>query len=380
MVLLVAAGLPLRSFVALVNLDQGFEARDSVAFQVNLPAARYPTAAARLAFDHRLLDRLKQESGLSVVGLATTMPTRQPTGRFGFSASPSILSEADPMSIPVVDVHMISEGFIEAMGLRLREGRAFTADDRAGGEPVVVISEQFAKQQFPTRSAVNQILYSGSGNRRVVGVVADVRPADLGAAPRPDAYLPLSQNPDVLEWFSSVTVIARGPDPAAVIASVRPAVLSLDPQSPPYNIRTLDADVSAVVAGPRFSATVLGLFAAVAFVMACVGVYGVMSYAAGLRTREIGIRLAVGATRGQVLRLMLKDAVLVVAVGLACGLGAAFMLSRTLTGLLHDVTPADPLTLTAVASLLALSGLFASFLPARRATSIDPLQALRDDA
>ena len=379
MVLLVAAGLLLRLFVALVNSDQGFEARDSVAFQVNLPAARYPTPAARLAFDQRLLDRLRQASGVSVVGLATTMPTRQPTGRFGFSASPTILSATDPFSIPVVDVHMVSEGFIEAMGLRLREGRSFTSDDRADAEPVVVISEQFAKQQFPTRSAVNQILYSGSGNRRVVGVVADVRPADLGAALQPDAYLPIWQNPDVLQWFSSVTVMANGPDSAAIVAALRPAVLSLDSQSPPYNIRTLESDVSKVVAGPRFSATVLGLFAVVAFAMACVGVYGVMSYAAGLRTREIGIRLAVGATRGQVLRLMLKDGARVVVVGLACGLAAAFVLSRTLTGLLHDVTPADPLTLTAVASLLALSGLFASFLPARRATSIDPLQALRDE-
>ncbi len=373
MVLLVAAGLLLRSFVALVNTDQGFDARGSVALQVNLPASRYPTPAARLAFDRRLLDRLNQGSGFTAVGLATTMPTRQPTGRFGFSASPSILSADDPFSIPVVDVHMVSEGFIEAMGLRLRDGRSFTSEDRAGAEPVVVISEQFAKQQFPTGSAVNQILYSRTGNRRVVGVVADVRPAELGAEPKPDAYLPLWQNDDVLQWFSSVTVIAKGPDPAAIVASLRPAVLSLDAQSPPYNVRTLDTDVSKVVAGPRFSATVLGMFAAVAFVMACVGVYGVMSYAAGLRTREIGIRLAVGATRGQVLRLMLKDGALVVVVGLAGGLTAAFMLSRTLTGLLHEVTPADPVTLTVVAALLALSGLVASFLPARRATAIDPL-------
>jgi putative ABC transport system permease protein len=285
----------------------------------------------------------------------------------------------DPRSMPVIDVHMISEGFIEAMGLRLAEGRTFTAADRAGAEPVIVISEQFAKQQFPNSSAVNQLLYSRSGNKRVVGVVADVRPAELGAAPKPDAYLPIWQNSGVLEWFSSVTVIARGSDTSSVTNALRPAVLSLDPQSPPYNVRTLDADVSKVVAGPRFSATVLGMFAGVAFLMACVGVYGVMSYVAGLRTREIGIRLAVGATRAQVVSLMLKESAVVVGLGVALGLAAAMLLTRTLTGLLHEVRPADPMTLAAVAALLAAAGFVASYVPAERATLVDPLKALREE-
>jgi putative ABC transport system permease protein len=274
---------------------------------------------------------------------------------------------------------MVTAGFTEAMGLRLIEGRAFTAEDRHGSEPVVIISEQFARQQFPERSAVNQTLYSGTGNRRVVGVVADVRPAELGAAAKPDAYLPLSQDSDVLQWFSSITVIARGADPAALAATLRPIILSLDAQSPPYNVRTLDEDVSRVVAGPRFSATVLGMFAVVAFLMACVGVYGVTAYAAGLRTREVGIRLAVGATRMQVVMLMLKDGAIIVVIGLAAGITAAVFLTRTLTGLLHEVTPADPLTLVGVAGVLAVAGMVATFVPARRATAIDPVRALRED-
>lgn len=379
MVLLVAAGLLLRSFVSLVNLDPGFQPGGALALQVNLPASRYPGPAARVAADRRLLDRLQQLPGVSAIGLTTTMPTRQPTGRFGFSSSPSILSAGDPFSMPVVDVHMVSEGFVEAMGLRLLAGRSFTRDDTAGAEDVVVISEQFAKQQFPDGNAVGQTLYSGTGNRRVVGVIADVRPAELGSEPKPDALLPLWQNADVLEWFSSVTVIARGGDPAAVTAAVRPAVLALDPQSPPYNVRNLGEDVSKVVAGPRFSATVLALFAGVAFVMAIVGVYGVMSYAAGMRTREVGIRLAIGATRAQVLMMMLKDGALVVAIGLGAGLAMALVLSQTLTGLLHEVTPADPLTIVAVTAVLAGAGVAASFLPARRATLVDPLQSLRDE-
>ena len=379
MVLLVAAGLLLRSFVGLVTTDQGFDANGAVALQVNLPASRYPTPDARLAFDQRLLERLRQTPGVSALGLATTLPTRQATGRFGYSSSPSILSAMDPRSMPVIDVHMISEGFIEAMGLRLLEGRTFRTADRAGTEPVIVISEQFARQQFPAASAINQILYSRSGNQRVIGVVADVRPAELGAAPKPDAYLPIWQNSDVLQWFSSVTVITRTADHAGIMNALRPAILSLDPQSPPFNVRSLDADVSKVVAGPRFSATVLGMFAGVAFLMACVGVYGVMAYIARLRTREIGIRLAVGATRAQVVSLMLKQSAVVVGLGLVLGFVAAMLVTRTLTGLLHEVRPADPVTLATVAALLAAAGFVASYLPAHRTTRIDPLKALREE-
>lgn len=378
MVLLVAAGLLLRSFVSLVQTDQGFDPQGAVALQVNLPASRYPTPAARLAFDERLLARLRQEPGIDVVGLTTTMPTRQPTGRFGFSSSPEILSASDPFSIPVVDVHMVTDGFLDAMGVRLVAGRTFTAEDTRG-EPVVILSEQFAKQQFPSTSPVGQMVYSGTGNRRVIGVVSEVRPAEPGADPKPDAYLPLAQESDVLQWFGSITVVARGARPSNLASTLRPIVLSLDPQSPPYNVRALDQDVARVVAGPKFSATVLGLFAGVAFLMACVGVYGVMSYAAGLRTREVGIRVAVGATRGEVVLLMLRDSARVVAAGLAAGLIAALLLTRTLTGLLHEVTPADPVTLAIVAGLLGAAGVLASFVPARRASSIDPLQALREE-
>jgi predicted permease len=379
MVLLVAGGLLLRSFVSLVQTDQGFDPGNAVALQINLPASRYPTPAARLAFDDRLVARLRQEPGIDVAGLATTLPTRQPTGRFGFSASPDILSAPDPFSIPVIDVHMVTDGFLDAMGVRLIAGRTFAAGDTSGAEPVIVISELFARQQFPGASPVGRLLYSGTGNRRVIGVVSEVRPAELGADPQPDGYIPLAQAPDVLQWFGTVTVIARSARPANLAATLRPIVLSLDPDSPPYNVRALDQDLARVVAGPRFSATVLALFAAVAFLMACVGVYGVMSYAAGLRTREVGIRVAIGATRAEVVLLMVKDSARVIVAGLAAGLIATLLLTRTLTGLLHEVTPVDPATLAVVVVLLGIAGMLASFVPARRASSVDPLRALREE-
>jgi putative ABC transport system permease protein len=238
----------------------------------------------------------------------------------------------------------------------------------------------FARQQFPRGSAVGRQLYSPSGDvTRVIGVVGDVRTAQLDATPRPDVYLPLRQNFDVLQWFSNTTLLAKGGDPARLAADLRPVILGLDPQSPPFNVRALEDDAATVVAGPRFSAMVLSLFAFVAFAMACLGVYGVMAYAARLRTREIGVRLAVGATRGQVLSLMMRNGAGVIATGLVGGLLAAIWLARSLTGLLHDVQPADTTTLVTVGALLGLSGLVATMIPALRATRIDALKALRED-
>ncbi|HVQ41873.1 MAG TPA: ABC transporter permease [Vicinamibacterales bacterium] len=378
-VLLVGAGLLLRSFAGLVMTDQGFDAGGTLAFQVNLPASRYPSAAARLAFDERLLEAVQHAPGVQAAGLATTLPTRQATGRFAFTSSPELAALGDPQQMPIVDVHMVTDGFADAMGLRMIGGRSFTRGDTSGNELVMVISEQFAKQQFPKGNAVGQVLFSPSGDRRVIGVVGDVRTAELGAPLKPDVYLPLRQNFGVLGWFSSITVLARGGDSAALAAQLRPVILALDPQSPPYNARALHADADTVVAGPRFGAAVLSMFAFVALAMACLGVYGVMAYATRLRTREIGVRVAVGATRTEILALMMKQGVGIVAIGVTAGLVAAIALARVLTGLLHEVTPADTATLVTVALLLGVSGLAATLIPSLRATRIDALKALRED-
>jgi ABC-type lipoprotein release transport system permease subunit len=273
---------------------------------------------------------------------------------------------------------MVSEGFCEAMGLRLLRGRTFRPDDGPGAENVVVLSGQLARRHFPDRDPVGQRLYSPNGHWRVVGVVADVRPAAPGEAPVPTAYVPLRQNTAVLQWFATANVVVRGAEPRRLAAAVRAVVLSLDPETPPFDVRALDDDVSEVVAGPRFSAALLAVFALVALVMASVGVYGVVSYSAGLRTREIGVRMALGATRAQIVRLIVRDGAIVVAIGLAAGMIASRWLAQALVGLLHEVTPADPVAFVAVAVLLSLAGLVAAYVPARRATSADPLDALRE--
>jgi predicted permease len=377
-VLLVGAGLLLRSFVGVLLIDQGFRHRDGLALQINLPAARYPNPAARLAFHEQLLDRLKQVNGIEAAGLITMMPNRQPSARFDFNPDgprPSF----DPLTMQVADVRTASEGFIEAMGIPLVAGRTFRAEDREGAEPVMVISEALARQHFPDGHAVGKILYSGTGDRRVIGVVGDVRPAAQDRESSGAAYLTMRQDADVFQWFGTVTLVVRGRDLRTAAASLRTLVLSLDPEMPPFNVRTLSDEVGGLVAAPRFSATLLGLFAAVALVLAAVGVYGVMAYAAGQRTREIGVRVALGATRAAVLRLMLRDGLLVVGAGLVVGLPAAIVLSRALTGLLYQVSPADPFALASVAAVLASIGMTAAYIPARRATRISALEALREE-
>lgn len=378
MVLLVGAGLLLRSFVALMLVPQGFDATGSIAFGVNLPAARYAGAEARLAFLDRLADAARHLAGVQHVGLAAEMPNRQPTGRFEFSAT-GVELFADPMTRRTVETRMVGEGFIEAMGIPVRAGRTFTAADTAGTEAVIVISELFARQSFGDRPAVGQMLYSGSGDRRVIGVVGDVRPAAEDAEMVGAVYLPLRQQADLLSWHSGMNVVVRASRQQDMKASLRALVLSLDPALPPSNMRLLQDEVSALVAGPRFVATVLAVFALIALVMASLGVYGVMAFAVGRRTREIGVRMALGASRRQLLQSMMRDGIVVVAAGLLCGLTLAIWLARGLTGLLYEVTPADPASVAAVAALLGLAALLAVALPAYRATRTNLLVALRDD-
>lgn len=375
MVLLVAAGALLQSFVARALIDHGFDPRGAVALRVSLPPARYAGADARAAFHGELLEHLRRSAGADALGLATALPNRQPSGRFDFSRTP-IAGPRDPLSMQIAEVRMATPGFIPAMGLRLR-GRDFARSDVDGAERVVIISEQMARLHFPEGDAEGNVLYSGAaGALRVAGVVSDVRPAD-GREPSPAAYLPLAQNADVLQWFSSINVILRGADSVALADAVRTAVASLDREVPVYDVRPLARELAGLVAGPRYVATVLTAFATVALVIAAIGVYGVTAYSAARRTREIGIRIALGATRVQVMRTILQDGALVIVAGLALGVLAATWLSQLITGMLHDAPPVTAGALAGVGALLAASALLAAYLPTRRATRIAAVEALR---
>ena len=377
LVLLVGAGLLMRSFVRLALVDQGFDHSGALALQINLPVSRYPTPAARVAFHERLLEQLQQLRGTEAAGIATMMPNRQPSARFLFDAKGHPVIDETTRGTSV-GVRTVSEGFFEAMGVPIRAGRTFRREDASGSEPAIILSERLARQHFSERNAVGQLLYSGHETYRVVGVVGDVRPAAPGADIAPAAYLPFRQDAGIFQWFATVTVVVRADDLDATATTLRALILSLDPEMPPYHVRTLDAEVSRLVAAPRFSAALLALFGGVALVLAAVGIYGVMSYSAQQRTRELGVRTALGATRGQLMRLVIHDGVRIIGVGLLVGLPASVMLSRALTGLLYEVTPADPIAIGVVAALLSGVSLLAAYVPARRATRLNAIEALRE--
>jgi predicted permease len=378
LVLLAGAGLLLRSLITLLQVDHGFNPAHALALQVSLPTARYPTPDDRMAFYERLMERLYQLPNIEALGMAITMPNRQPSARLAYDPLGLPIIE-DPATLQVAEVRTVSEGFFEAMGIPLRNGRSFRATDTSGAEAVMVISERLARVHFGEANPVGRLLYSGSGTRRVIGVVGDVLRAEPGVAPGPSAYLPLRQDLGVFRWFGTLSVIIRGDEARTLAPTVRALVLSLDPEMPPFNVRTLDQEVSRLVAGPRFSASALAAFSVTALILAAVGLYGVVAYAAGQRTRELGVRLALGATRRQVMWLVMREGVTVIGAGLAVGVMAAIWLARTLTGLLHNVQPADPIALSVVAMLLAVVGLIAVYVPAHRATRLNTLDALRAD-
>lgn len=378
MVLLVGASALLRSFVGQLLVPQGFNATGALAMSVNMPASRYPATAARLAFEARLLDRIRQAGLVTSAGFITAMPNRQPTGRFAYDPD-SLPDVSDPFTLKVAEVRMATEGFFEAMGIPLKAGRTFRAEDTAGTEPVMVISESLARQHFPNANPIGRLLYSQTGTRRVVGVVGDVRPIAPGPQPSPSAYLPVRQASDGLSWLTSATIVVRGGDRGRLETAMRGLILSLDPEMPPANVRWLDDEIANLTAAPRFSASLVGAFAMVALVLAAIGVYGVAAYSAGQRTREIGVRVALGATRGQVQRLMLRDGLIAVAAGLVTGATAASLLSHALAGLLPDLRSADAATMLPLALLLFGAGTLAAYVPARRATRASALDALRQD-
>lgn len=378
-VLLVGAALLIRSFLGLVLVDHGFDPSRRVAMQITLPSARYPSPEARMAFHDQLLESLRSVDVIRHIGLITAMPHRQPTGRFAYDPEGRAMFP-DPFAMKLTEVRMTTEGFFDAMGIPLLQGRTFSAADVPGTEPVMVISESMARQHFPDGDALGRMLYSESGDRLVIGIVGDVRSAVVDALQHdPSSYLPIRQDLDVFRQFATMSVVLESESPSTAIAEVRRVVRMLDPDMPLFNVRRLSDEVAGLTAGPRFTATVLGLFAAVALVMATVGVYGVMSYSTAQRTREIGVRVALGATRGQIMHLVLRDGVTVVGAGLLCGLMAAWSTTRVLAGHLPDLEVTGPGSVIVVGLLLSSAGLTAAFIPALRATRVSVLAALRED-
>jgi predicted permease len=378
-VLLIGAGLLIRSFNRLREVPPGFDPANVISFELALTGPKYPNAQAVLNTYQQVWERLEQLPGVEHAGGITSLPLS------GYMAwGPITIEGYTPpggQDFINADQRVAGGSYFQSLQIPLRSGRFFNATDRTDGAPVVVIDEYLAQQYWPGQDAIGKRLRLGpiSANSdnwlTVVGVVGRVKQYGFDTDGRIVIYLPQTQFPSRSMY---VTIRTRS-EPAALAAAVRRELRAIDPDLPMYRTRTMAERVDAALARPRFATTLLTIFAAIALVLASVGIYGVMAYLVSQGTRDIGIRMALGATQSSVLGLVLRQGSLIAAVGLAGGLAGAWALTRFMQSLLFGISGTDALTFAAVATLLAAVAMVATFIPARRAARIDPIVALRAD-
>jgi putative ABC transport system permease protein len=379
--LLTGAGLITRSLLNLQSVDKGFDPAGRLTFSIVMPAARYPTAESIRVFYTRVIESLTEASGFAAVGITTHLPLAGQDLENGFLVEG--YAAPTPEQEPVAGLRGVSPGYFEAMGIRLHTGRGFAASDDANGALVALVNETFVQRYLAGRDPLRARIAVGGREgewRSVVGVVRDVRHRGLETAARPEVLLPYVQmDPGfTVSWARAVNVVVRTDITTATAATmIRQRVRELDPSAPIIELRPMAAVVSEAVAQPRFRTTLLACFAVIALVLSAIGIFGLLSYVVTERTREIGIRMALGARPGMVLVGVLTHAAQLVVLGTTIGLAAGGLLTRYVRGLLFEVDAADPLTLAAAVLCLTAVGLLAAFFPARRATRINPVLALR---
>jgi len=372
LIVLVASGLLVRTFLALERVDPGFSPANALAMQFNLNHATYDSAFKIVGFYEQLVSGVAASPGVRDVAAGYPVPMSGDgwSGSFTVEGEPS--GPNDP--IPHAEYGVAMPGFFRTLAIRLVAGRDFSNTDHAAAPAVVIVDEVLARQHWPGQSAIGKRVNASGALATIVGVVAHVHKAGPQSEGEPQIYLPFAQSPQ-----STMTLVVRArARPLALVAPIRDIVRRLDPQLPVSKIASLDDFVSGATAAQRFNAVLLGVFAITALVLASVGLYGVMAYLVTQRTREIGIRVALGGQPAAIRAMVMREAVWISGAGLAVGIAASLLMSSALGTLLFGVSPTDPLTYGAIAGLLALVSLLASYGPARRATRVDPLIALRD--
>jgi putative ABC transport system permease protein len=379
LVLLAGSGLLIRSFIRLVGVDPGFDASHLLTFKVSLPSSKYKTDPARLAFFQQLLARISRLPGVRSVSMNSFPPF---TG-LGSATGVHVLSQPQRslMDLPVADVRVVGPDYFPTMQIPLHAGRLFDARELAEERHVVIINQAFADQYLHGVDPLGQkaVIYmksleeSQNTPSEIIGVVGDVRQMGLDTPAEPTVYWP---HPELV--MSGMTILVRTVnDPLALVSAVRNELQQMDPEQPMAAIATMDQLLAGSFSRSRFTMLVLGVFAALALVLASVGIYGVIAYSVTQRTQEFGIRIALGASRRDVLGLVLGQGTRLTVLGIGLGIIAALIVTRLMATLLYGISATDPLTFTAVALLLALVALAACYIPARRATRVDPIVALR---
>jgi putative ABC transport system permease protein len=376
-VLLVGAGLLIQSLWRLQHVNPGLQPENILTFNVSLPEVRYPSEK-QVRFYRDLMQRVRALPG--VQSASAVMPLPLSGDRMGISFQIEGRPVA-PKDEPSADVFIAETNYFRTMGIPIIKGRDFEDRDQHTSTPVVIITEQFARQYFPGEDPVGKRIHPGistwdgdkSTMREIIGIAGDIRNRALNTEPKPAYYLPQSQLP-----FTQITAVVKSTnDPRALTSSLTREVRAMDQELPVFSVKTMDEYISSSVAAPRFNTTLLSIFAAVALVLTIIGLYGVMSYSVAQRTNEIGIRMALGAQTRDVLGLIVKDGVKLVLLGLVLGISGALALTRLLSTLLFGVTTRDPMTFVAIAALLSFVAILACYIPAWRATRVDPLEALR---
>jgi putative ABC transport system permease protein len=375
-VLVVAAGLLVRSLVTMTSVNPGFNIANILKAEITLPRYQYSTPQQWTAFSNAFMERIQAQPGMQDSALVVPMPLADNFVNLPFSiAGHAPLPPGTPSAAHYASV---SPGYLKVMGIPLVRGRSFVPEDSEMSHPVTVISEWFARFYFKDEDPIGKKLIFGfppnsNVTREIVGVVGDVRDEGLTQEPAPMMYVPFSQAPF---WGAEVVVKSSAP-PAALVGTIREVVRSLDPDLPITHILTMPEALGDSVARPKFRTWLLGAFGGVALLLAAVGVFGVVSYSVASRTREFGVRAALGASPGSIRRMILMEGLVLGGMGLGLGLAAALGLARFLKSELYGVTVYDPTTFLASAAVLLAVALVACYIPARRAMRLDPIAALR---
>jgi putative ABC transport system permease protein len=371
-ILLIGAGLLVRSLIALQRVDPGFDSNNVLTLRLDLPRDKYDGAGRKAKFFEQLETRISALPGVQSVGLITELPMSGQLNDLPFT-----VEGRPPVTVDQAfdaDFRLVNQHYFSALHIPLLRGRNFTEQEVREGKLVTVVSQQLVDTVFPNEDPMGKRLVSAMGGQafEIIGVVGDIRHRSLQNQPFPAMYFP------ILDESTRMNLVIRTQnDPLSIVSAVRQEVKAMDPDQPISAVKRMSDWVDSSVSSQRYSTTLLAAFAALAMILAATGIYGVMSYTVAQRTHEIGVRMALGARRRDVLKLVVRHGMLLTLVGVIIGVAGALGLTRVMASLLFGVTAKDPLTFVAVAGLLSAVAFIACFVPALRATKVDPLVALR---